>query len=145
MAAAELLYDALYQWKKQGSLSVTETSLPFFQNLVPSTKTGNYSITSTTYSSLTNAVKAYADGFMTVVEQYTPSNGSMSEQFSRDNGTPLSARDLTWSYAAFMTAVARRNGTMPGTWGESSANIVPSKCSGTSANGTYVIPTATSW
>ncbi|CAL5871099.1 uncharacterized protein PFLUO_LOCUS5345 [Penicillium psychrofluorescens] len=145
MAAAELLYDALYQWNKQGSLSVTQISLPFFQSLVSSAAAGNYSSSSATYSSLTGAVKTYADGFMSIVEQYTPSNGSMSEQFSRDDGTPLSASDLTWSYAAFMTAVARRNGTMPGTWGESGANTVPTQCEGTSANGTYVTPTAVSW
>lgn len=80
---------------------------------------------------------------MSIVEKYTPTNGSLAEQFSRSDGTPLSAGDLTWSYAAFLTAVARRNGQMPASWGESSAITVPSTCSGTSAQGTYVTPTAT--
>jgi glucoamylase len=86
LAAAEQLYDAIYQWKKQGSLAITQTSLPFFQDLVSSAAPGNYSSSSSTYSSITEAVKSYADGFYTIVQQYTPSNGSLAEQFARDNG-----------------------------------------------------------
>lgn len=41
LAAAEQLYDALYQWDKQGRLTVTSVSLPFFQDLVNVT-TGTY-------------------------------------------------------------------------------------------------------
>ncbi|KAL1874165.1 hypothetical protein Plec18167_006100 [Paecilomyces lecythidis] len=145
LAAAEVLYDALYQWDKQGSLAVDQTSLPFFQDLVSNVTTGNYSSSSTTYTSLTSAVKTYADGFVSIVQQYTPSNGSLAEQFSRDDGTPLSAGDLTWSYAAFLSAIDRRNGTVPASWGESSGNTVPTTCSGSSATGTYVTPTATAW
>lgn len=35
-------------------------------------------------------------------------NGSMSEQMRRDNGYMVSARDLTWSYAAWLTAAWSR-------------------------------------
>jgi len=143
LAAAELLYDALYQWNKIGSLSVTATSLAFFRDFSVSVVTGTYASSSSTYTTLTSAVKTYADGYMSIVEKYTPSNGGLAEQFSRSNGTPLSATDLTWSYAAFLTAVARRNGQVPASWGESSTNTVPSSCSGTSAQGTYTTPTAT--
>jgi glucoamylase len=145
LAAAEQLYDAIYQWKKQGSLAITQTSLPFFQDLVSSAAPGNYSSSSPTYCSITEAVKSYADGFYTIVQQYTPSNGSLAEQFTRDNGTPISARDLTWSYAAFLTAASRRNGIVPHSWGASKASQVPSQCQGGSASGTYVTPTVSSW
>lgn len=143
LAAAEQLYDALYQWSKNGSLTITTTSLAFFRDLSSSVATGTYASSSSTYTTLTAAIKTYADGYMSIVEQYTPSGGGLAEQFSRTNGTPLSATDLTWSYAAFLTAAARRNGQVPASWGESSANTVPSSCSGTSAQGTYVTPTAT--
>ncbi|KAJ5088074.1 hypothetical protein N7456_011690 [Penicillium angulare] len=145
LAAAEQLYDALYQWDKQGSLSIGQTSLPFFQALDSSTATGNYSSSSSTYSSLTSAVKTYADGFVSIVQQYTPSNGSLAEQFTRDDGTPTSAGDLTWSYAAFLTAGDRRSGTVPSSWGSSTANEVPSQCSGSSASGSYSTPSVGSW
>ncbi|KAH8702377.1 putative glycosyl hydrolase, family 15 [Talaromyces proteolyticus] len=145
LAAAEQLYDALYQWDNIGSLAITSTSLPFFTDLVSTAAVGNYSSSSATYESITSAVKTYADGFVSVVQKYTPSNGSLAEQFSRDDGTPLSARDLTWSYASFLTAVARRNGTVPESWGESKANAVPSACSSGGVTGTYATPTATAW
>ena len=143
LAAAEQLYDALYQWDKIGSLTVTDTSLAFFQDFAPYVTAGTYASSSTTYTTLTTAIKTYADGYMSIVENNTPTDGSLAEQFSRSNGTPLSATDLTWSYAAFLTAVAARNGQVPASWGASSANTVPSSCSGTSAQGTYTTPTAT--
>ncbi|RHZ44433.1 glycoside hydrolase family 15 protein [Aspergillus thermomutatus] len=145
LAAAELLYDALYQWDKQGAIEVTDVSLPFFKDLASNVTAGSYSKGSAGYASLTGAVKTYADGFISVVQQYTPSNGGLAEQFGRDSGEPVSAADLTWSYAAFLTAVARRNGEVPASWGSSTANTVPSQCSGTTATGTYVTPTATAW
>lgn len=104
---------------------------------------GTYTSSSSTYTTLTTAIKSYADGYVGIIQRYTPSNGSLAEQFSRSNGTPLSAIDLTWSYASFLTAVARRSGQMPASWGEPTANTVPSTCSATSAQGTYTTPSAT--
>lgn len=144
-AAAEQLYDALYQWNSIGSITVTSVNLAFFQDLDSSIATGTYSSSSATYSTLTSAVKTYADGYMSVAEKYTPSNGSLSEQYSKSDGTPLSAYDLTWSYAAFLTAYARRNSVVPASWGEPSANTVPSLCSSSSATGTYSSVTSTSF
>ncbi|KAJ5369544.1 hypothetical protein N7509_014156 [Penicillium cosmopolitanum] len=109
MAAAEQLYDALYQWNKAGSLTISSVSLSFFTDLYSSAATGTYSSSSTAYSSIVSAVKTYADGYMSIAEQYAYTNGSMSEQFLRADGTPASARDLTWSYAALLTANMRRN------------------------------------
>ncbi|KAJ5112263.1 Glycoside hydrolase family 13 [Penicillium argentinense] len=145
LAAAEQLYDALHQWKKQGSLTITQTSLPFFQDLDSTARVGNYSSSSATYASLTGAVKTYADGFVSVVQQYTPSNGSLAEQFARDNGIPVSAGDLTWSYAAFLSAADRRAGGVPASWGASGAKSVPSQCQGGSATGSYSTPSVGSW
>ena len=92
LAAAEQLYDALYQWDQIGSLSVTATSQVFFQDFMPSVATGTYASSSPTYTSLTTAIQAYADGYVRVVETDTPPNGSLSEQFSRSDGTTVSRR-----------------------------------------------------
>ena len=143
LAAAEQLYDALYQWDQIGSITVSSANLAFFQDLDSSVATGTYSSSSATYSTLTSAVKTYADGYMSVIEQYTPTGGALSEQFSATNGTPVSAIDLTWSYAALLTAYASREGVVPASWGESSASSVPSVCSATSATGTYSSVTST--
>lgn len=50
------------------------------------------------------------DSYLMRIKYHTPSDRSFSEQFDRNNGYMKSARDLTWSYAAFITAtIARQN------------------------------------
>ncbi|EED14963.1 glucoamylase precursor, putative [Talaromyces stipitatus ATCC 10500] len=144
-AAAEQLYDAIYQWNKIGFINITSISLSFFQAIYPSAATGTYAAGSSTFNALISAVKTYADGYMSVVERYTPADGTLSEQFQRDNGVPLSASALTWSYAALLTAAARRAGTVPASWGSSKANTVPTTCSASSAKGSYTSATNTAW
>ncbi|KAI8634097.1 family 15 glycosyl hydrolase [Xylariaceae sp. FL1651] len=147
LAAAEQLYDALYVWQTQGSIAVTSTSLAFFQALVPSVTAGTYASSSSTYTTIYNAVFAYADGFVNKVATYAASNGSLAEQYDRNTGSPLSARDLTWSYASFLTAVARRAGVVPAGWAGtgSAATSVPGVCSATSQVGSYSTATVTSF
>ncbi|RHZ43995.1 putative glucan 1,4-alpha-glucosidase [Aspergillus thermomutatus] len=145
LAAAEQLYDAIYQWQKVGSITITSTSLAFFQDVYSSAAVGTYASGSSTFTAIINAVKTYADGYVSIVEAHAMNNGSLSEQFDKASGTSLSARDLTWSYAALLTANMRRNGVVPPAWGAASANTVPSSCSMGSATGTYSTATATSW
>lgn len=144
LAAAEQLYDALYTWKKQSSITVTSVSLSFFRDLVSSVQTGTYASGSSTFNSIINAVQAYADGYVAIVEQYAGADGSLAEQFDRNNGSPLSAADLTWSYAAFLTAADRRRSSVPYSWITSGSTNVPNQCQGSSAQGTYsAAPTGT--
>ena len=107
---------------------MTSTSLTFFQDFDSSVATGTYSSSSATYSTLTSAIKTYADGFVSIVQEHQASNGSLSEQFDKSTGTELSAYDLTWSFAAFLTAADRRSGSVPASWGEATANALPSTC-----------------
>ena len=55
------------------------------------------------------ALMARGDQFVNRVRTHTPADGSLSEQFNRVNGFALSARDLTWSYASFLTATEFKN------------------------------------
>ena len=48
------------------------------------------------------------DAYMTTARWMTPEDGSMSEQVDRENLQPRSARHLTWSYAAFVSAARLR-------------------------------------
>lgn len=145
LAAAEQLYDALYTWNKIGSITITSVSLAFWKDIYSSAAVGTYASSTTTYTSLYNAVKTYADGYVNVVATRAQSNGSLSEQFDRNTGAPLSAYDLTWSYAAFLTAAARRAGVVPYSWGEPSASSVPSSCSTTTAANGYTTASSTSF
>ena len=67
LAAAEQLYDALYQWDRLGSVNVTDLSLGFFRALDSSAQIGSFPSNSPTYSTIFRAVKTYADGFINIV------------------------------------------------------------------------------
>lgn len=142
LAVAEQLYDAIFVWQQQGSITVTEISHQFFLDLVPDLPVGTYKNGYETFSSIVEAVSVYADGFVNVVATYTPDDGSLDEQFSKDDGTPLSAVDLTWSYASFLTAMARRGGIMPQPWADS-VEPVPGTCSAVTVEGSYTSATET--
>ncbi|CAK5270448.1 unnamed protein product [Mycena citricolor] len=126
-AVAEQLYDALFVWKQQGSLQVTSISLAFFRQFESSVTAGTYSSSSSTFKTLTAAIKTFADGFIAIHAKYTPSNGGLAEQFDRKTGAPLSALDLTWSYAAALTAFSAYNGVAPVSWGAAGLSV-PSTC-----------------
>ncbi|KAF8545745.1 hypothetical protein OG21DRAFT_1502168, partial [Imleria badia] len=122
-AVAEQLYDALIVWNKQGSLTITSSSLGFFQQFDTSLTIGTYTTSTSTFTSLTTAIKNFADGFIAIAAQYTPSTGALSEQYSRSNGTSLSAIDLTWSYASALTVFAARAGQTSASWGAQGLSV----------------------
>ncbi|KAF2713412.1 carbohydrate-binding module family 20 protein [Pleomassaria siparia CBS 279.74] len=145
LCAAEQLYSALYQFNTAGSITITSTSLSFWQAIYASAATGTYASSSSTYTSLTSALKTYADGYVAIVQKYTPASGALAEQFDKSTGTPLSAVDLTWSYASFLTMAAARNNVLPASWGAATASTIPSTCSASSATGSYTAATNTAW
>ncbi|KAH7355360.1 1, 4-alpha-D-glucan glucohydrolase [Rhexocercosporidium sp. MPI-PUGE-AT-0058] len=143
-AAAEFLYDAVAQWKARHVLYVDSTSLSFFQDLYPSVTIRQYSSgnANSPFAQIMDAVTAYADSFVAVAQKYTPADGSLAEQFGRDTGAPLSAADLTWSYAAFVSMAERRAGQYPPSWNTRRVSPSPATCAGTSTQGVYIPATA---
>lgn len=143
-AAAEFLYDAVAQWKARHNLIVDSTSLAFFKDLYPAVTIRQYNSgnANSPFAQIMDAVTAYADSYAEVAEKNIPRNGSLSEQFNRDTGAPLSAFDLTWSYAAFVTMAQRRSGQYPRSWGTRNAVAPPATCAGTSTPGVYAPATA---
>ncbi len=57
---------------------------------------------------LARGVLARGDAAMRTVQHFTPPGGELSEQFDSRTGAQTSARHLSWSYAAFITAAAQR-------------------------------------
>jgi glucoamylase len=47
---------------------------------------------------------AKGDAILSTARRFISATAELTEQFDRDTGAPLSARDLSWSYAAFLTA-----------------------------------------
>ncbi|KAJ9149034.1 Glucoamylase [Pleurostoma richardsiae] len=140
LAAAEFLYDAVAQWDRQRYIAVDATALSFFQGLYPAAKVGTYRRCHKTdpYRLILTAATAYADSFVAVAQRYTPANGSLSEQFARSPpGAPLSAYDLTWSYASFVTMAQRRAGQFPPGWTTGVPSSAPATCAASSTKGSY--------
>ncbi|GJJ06654.1 hypothetical protein Clacol_000849 [Clathrus columnatus] len=126
-ANAEQLYAALHTWTTVGSIEVTSISQAFFQQFIPSITPGTYPSSSSTFTSLTSAIRSYADEFIAINAQNTPSGGGLSEQYSKADGTPVSANDLTWSYASALTAFQARGGVFSNSWGAQGLTV-PSSC-----------------
>ncbi|SPO29368.1 related to Glucoamylase precursor [Ustilago trichophora] len=103
LAAAEVLNTAVSVANTRGSLSVTSTSLPFYRQFSSSAATGTFSSGSSQYTALTSGMKAMANGFVNIVNSHSWPNGSLNEEFNRNTGFNQGARDLTWSYAAFVS------------------------------------------
>ena len=112
-------------WNREKEIKVTTTSLAFFRQFIPDLAPGTYSAASPTYYNLVNAVQNFADGFVLINEKYTPADGSLAEQYNRYDGSPTSARDLTWSYASALTAFAAREGYVPASWGAAGLAVPP--------------------
>ncbi|KAF5315355.1 hypothetical protein D9619_007132 [Psilocybe cf. subviscida] len=145
-AVAEQLYLALLTWKQEGFITVTDISLLFFRQFSPSIKTGKYTLLSPTYHTLLTEVKTFADGFVAMNAKYTPADGSLSEQFDRNTGAPLSAADLTWSYASASTAFRARDGVIPVSWGAKGLTIPSGECKsnpGPTVNATFNVEATT--
>ena len=143
-AAAEFLYDCVAQWKARHNIIVDSTSYAFFADIYPDIKLGklNSGNSNSPFAQIMDKVTAYADSFAAIAQKYTPANGSLSEQFNRNTGVPLSANDLTWSYAAFVTMAQRRSGQYPESWGTRRIEQAPATCAGTSTAGSYAPATA---
>ncbi|EJU06305.1 glucoamylase [Dacryopinax primogenitus] len=127
LACAEQLYSSLQTWTSQGYLTVTPLSQPFFAQFLPSISSGTYASSNETYTQLVQGVQGMADGFVSIVQQYLPSDGGLSEQFHKSSGTPTSAGDLTWSYASFLSMADSRASLPPSSWGAQTLSL-PSVC-----------------
>ena len=138
LAVAEQLYRAVHTWDAlHAGIEVTSISLPFFKQFLPSLK-GPTTIAagSNDYAKVINSIKTYADGFVAIVAKYTPTDGGLSEQFTKLTGAPLSAADLTWSYASALTAFDARANAPVESWGARGLKV-PTVC------GTNPAPTST--
>lgn len=115
-SVSEILYHVSDHLSTAKHLNVTDRGLPFWQALLstsPSYLTVQPSTTYTpadeVFSEAVRRLHEVGDGFLAVVRRHADADGALSEQFDRMTGFERGARDLTWSYGAFLQAVwARR-------------------------------------
>lgn len=55
-----------------------------------------------------SALVRHGDAFLQTVREFTPPSGDLSEQFDKASGAQTSAKNLAWSYAAFVSCRAAR-------------------------------------
>jgi glucoamylase len=113
-SASEILYRTASHLSTTSSLSITPVSLPFYKSLFASSSLdvapGTYGPADAVFHSAIERLVAVGDQFLSVVKAHVDAEGAMSEQFDRKTGFMRGARDLTWSYGAFLKAVRARRG-----------------------------------
>jgi len=110
-SVSEVLYRTASHIASTQILNVTSTSLPFWRAVLPSFNLGAdtvYTSGDVVYHSALKRLKSTGDSFLGVVRKHADGEGAFSEQFDRLTGYERGARDLTWSYAAFLQAVRAR-------------------------------------
>jgi glucoamylase len=108
-AAAEHMYTAIAMIDDSRAINVSDVSEVFYRQFLSTATAGDvYTAKSPEYVKVLKGMYHYGDTFMSVIQQFVQSNGSLSEQFNRNDGIPQGARDLTWSYGAFITASQAR-------------------------------------
>ncbi|TKX20854.1 glucoamylase-like protein [Elsinoe australis] len=108
---AEMLYRGVSEYRSAGSITVTNTSLPFFTYFASATPVNvgsTYGANSTEFDGLIEAMLGWGDAFLRRIKYHTPETGSLSEQYNRNTGVSQGAADLTWSYAALLEAAIAR-------------------------------------
>jgi glucoamylase len=112
-SAAETLYRSASHFSTSENLTITSLALPFYESLLATSSlditVGTFGPSDALYNSVIDRLKSTGDGFLEVVKTHVDAHGSMSEQFDRVTGYMRGARDLTWSYGAFLGAVRARN------------------------------------
>ncbi|CCG83056.1 Probable glucoamylase [Taphrina deformans PYCC 5710] len=110
-AMAETLYLAATEFTAAGNISITNINRHFFTKVNVTAKTGTI-YSGSNLSSVIDSIRTYADQFLAIEQLHVGQNFSMAEEFNRTSGKQQGARDLTWSYAAFVTAARARAGQL---------------------------------
>jgi glucoamylase len=113
-AYGELHYRTALALIKQGEVRINDLNSPFYskwltnpgqQQETPSLpKARRISAESPEFIKLVRSIMDSGDEYLERVRAHAGKDGNLDEQFDRNSGHMLSARDLTWSYASILTA-----------------------------------------
>jgi glucoamylase len=113
LAMAEMYYQAANEWESDGEIVLTDLHRQIFSQLgLAKVQAGQKSLKkgSAEFAAVLADFRARGDAFVARTRAHMDQeSGAMAEQFHRHSGFQQGARDLTWSYAAFVTAVRARN------------------------------------
>ncbi|KAJ3408449.1 glycoside hydrolase 15 protein [Chytridiales sp. JEL 0842] len=108
-AVAEVAYKAAKSYILNKQVTVTALNRPLFNGPQPaglglSVPLGTFALGTTEFQAVVQGLQAYADKHIRRVKTHGQANYRLSEQYSRVNGAEQGVSDLTWSYAALLTA-----------------------------------------
>jgi glucoamylase len=108
-AFAELYYRAAHEWQALGSFQVTTPKYDLIRRAGVAVALGE-TITSSDprFAQILSGLQALGDAELRRSMLHSDAQGSMSEQMNGVSGYMQSARDLSWSYSSFLTAVWAR-------------------------------------
>lgn len=113
-AFAELHY--IKRRSLQGAVKISETNLPFFRRACERVGDDRVKLEvgqtlhgeSRAGERLARALLESGDAFMRRIWQHAPKDGTLGEQFDRHDGSLIQAVNMTWTYAAFLSACRAR-------------------------------------
>ncbi|RKO85013.1 Six-hairpin glycosidase-like protein, partial [Blyttiomyces helicus] len=109
-AMAELYYRAAFELLSVGSAPVTSINQPFYAYLGVKAPAGTtLEAESAELANLVQQLVAEGDAYLDTLRFFLGSNQDMTEQFNPVTGVHQGARNLTWSYASFVTVARARS------------------------------------
>ncbi|KAK6532540.1 glycoside hydrolase 15 protein, variant 2 [Arthrobotrys megalospora] len=111
-AMAELFYKAAAEFQARDQITVTQATEDFWRYFAPPadpTLNRKYTSRSHTFKEMVRALQGWGDMWMRTVKYWAPKDGRFPEEYDREDGRGVGAKDLTWSYAAWITAGAARS------------------------------------
>jgi glucoamylase len=104
-AAAQYLLLLRGELMRAGQLKITDISREFFEDLVKQdfSHTRKLREGDPTFEAVLQALQDRSDAYIRRSKFHTAEGGHQSEQFNRVHGHMQGARDLTWSYASFLS------------------------------------------
>ncbi|KAJ0401410.1 hypothetical protein ATCC90586_009986 [Pythium insidiosum] len=110
---AETTYRAATAFIKAGSIKVTALNQRLFNGPQPAglglnVAQGTYASTSPEFKRIVSELTTYGDKHIRRIKFHGAANFHLNEQYNRDTGFAQGVNDLTWSYAAMLSANAAR-------------------------------------
>jgi glucoamylase len=114
-AFAEQAYRTHNLMSSASSLAINDLNAAFYNEALTcagsatSVSSGNTIVSSDArFTSIIDGLKEMGDRYVRQIRKHGAADGSLSEQIKKDSGYMTGAVDLTWSYAALLTAIEQR-------------------------------------
>lgn len=102
--AAEYLLKLRKVIQLRGKIEIDDNSQNFYNNLMSRNFKKGVITNKKTVTSIAKKLKSYAIDFLLKNKKHMGSDGQMDEQYDQNSGYMVGARDLTWSYASYLSA-----------------------------------------